>query len=78
MASTRVEIRPELLLWACERAGDGAAALREKYSVQEWISGEKKPTLKQIEDFARAARVPMGYLFVEHRPILIIRDPDTL
>ena len=77
MAIIRVEVRPELLRWACDRAGDGGAALREKFK---WISGETKPTLKQLEDFAKAARVPVGYLFLPTPPVekLPIRDLRTM
>jgi transcriptional regulator with XRE-family HTH domain len=82
VATIRVEVKPELLRWACERAGDGAAALREKYPIGEWIRGERKPTLKQLEAFARAARVPMGYLFLpsppdEKLPIQDLRTIDS-
>jgi hypothetical protein len=80
VATIRVDVKPELLRWACERAGDGAAALREKHFVDEWISGDRKPTLKQIEDFAKAAHVPVGYLFLLEPPEekLPIRDLRTV
>lgn len=80
VTTIRVEIRPELLIWACERAGAAEAALREKYPVAEWTRGDKKPTLKQLDAFARAARVPMGYLFLPAPPEekLPIRDLRTV
>ncbi len=36
--------------------------------VKAWIEGEQKPTLKQLEDFARKVHVPFGYLFLEEPP----------
>ncbi len=81
MTAIRADVRAELLRWACERAGpDAAIALREKYAVEEWIRGDKKPTLKQLDAFAKAARVPMGYLFLSEPPEekLPIRDLRTI
>jgi Zn-dependent peptidase ImmA (M78 family) len=81
MAIIRVDIKPELLLWACDRAGDGGAALRERFAnLDAWIQGEAKPTLKQLEDFAKFARVAVGYLFLPEPPVekLPIRDLRTL
>jgi Zn-dependent peptidase ImmA (M78 family) len=74
-------VRPELLRWACERAGDSGVALRENHPLlDEWVRGDTKPTLKQLERFAKAARVPLGYLFLPAPPKepLPIRDLRTL
>ena len=69
MPVPRVEVRPEILLWACDRAGDGASALRAKFPrLDEWIRRESNPTLKQLEDFAKSARVPFAYLFLTEPP----------
>lgn len=69
MSITRVNIKPELLRWACDRAGEGGVALLENYPLlDDWLRGETKPTLKQLEGFAKAARVPLGYLFLPTPP----------
>lgn len=69
MATIRVDVRPELLRWACDRAGAGGEALRENHPLlDEWVRGDVKPTLKQLEGFANAARVPVGYLFLSAPP----------
>ena len=53
---TRVEIRPALLRWATERSGDRAADIRERFpKLVLWERGEVKPTLKQLERFAKTA-----------------------
>lgn len=81
MAVIRVDVKPELLRWACDRAGDSGTMLREKFTnLDSWIEGKTKPTLKQLEDFARAARVAIGYLFLPDPPVerLPIRDLRTV
>lgn len=65
---TRVEINPEVLRWAIERSGK-AAAIEDKFpKLREWERGESQPTLRQLEDFARATATPFGYLLLEEPP----------
>lgn len=73
----RVDIKPELLRWARERAGLGIEDLRRKFSAAEaWERGEAKPTLKQLEAFAKATFVPVGYLFLPQPPEERLPIPD--
>ena len=66
---TRVTVKKELLSWARERAGLEQDALIGKFKkLPEWEAGEVQPTLKQVEDFARAVHVPVGYLFLTKPP----------
>ena len=74
---TRVEVRPELLRWARERAGDRATELHRRYPQSDlWERGDAKPTLKQLEAFAKAACVPIGYLFLPEPPVERVPIPD--
>ncbi len=67
---TRVPVQPELLRWARERAGVAQEDLVEKFqSLPEWESGEIRPTLKQLEAFARVVHVPFGYLLFPEPPV---------
>jgi len=53
--STRISVNPELLTWARERAGLDTLALAGRLpKLSEWEAGELQPTLRQLEDFARA------------------------
>ena len=73
----RVEVKPELFRWACKRCGAGAESLYERFpKLEEWESGETKPTLKQLETFAKAARVSVGYLFLSEPPVEKLPIPD--
>lgn len=73
----RVEVKPDMLRWALERAGMSTDDLRRKFpKIIQWAKGEVKPTLKQLEAFARAVRVPVGYLFLPKPPEEQIPIPD--
>ena len=73
----RVEVKPALLQWAIERAGDRAGAVRKRFPhLAEWQQGESRPTLKQLEAFAKGACVPLGYLFLPEPPEEKLPIPD--
>jgi len=74
---TRVPVDPRLLIWARERAGLDTAALLHRFpKLAEWEAGARQPTLKQLEDFARAVHVPFGYLFFPEPPTESLPIPD--
>jgi len=75
---TSAAIRPELLRWARERAGieDIDQLLGRFPRLNEWESGETQPTLKQLESFAQAVHVPIGYLFLPEPPEERLPIPD--
>ncbi|MBI4677791.1 MAG: ImmA/IrrE family metallo-endopeptidase [Elusimicrobia bacterium] len=73
----RVEVKPELLHWARERAGYSLAGLRKRFArLESWERGEAMPTLKQLEAFAKATFVPIGYLFLAEPPDERVPIPD--
>ncbi|MCL4231014.1 MAG: ImmA/IrrE family metallo-endopeptidase [Dehalococcoidia bacterium] len=73
----RAEVRPELLRWAAERSRRDPDELRTRFKhLERWEQGEAHPTLKQLEDFARATHTPIGYLFLQAPPIESIPIPD--
>jgi Zn-dependent peptidase ImmA (M78 family) len=73
----RVAIKPELLRWARERSGRSAESLAGKFpKLAAWEAGTARPTLKQLERFAKAMFVPVGYLFLREPPVERIPIPD--
>ncbi len=73
----RVEIRPEMLRWARERARLSPAALGRRFPhLEAWESGAMRPTLKQVEDYAGATHTPVGYLFLPQPPVERVPIPD--
>lgn len=75
---TRVAIGPEMLRWARERAAiHDASELQGRFpKLGEWETGEAQPTLKQLEAFAQAVHVPIGYLFLPEPPEEPLPIPD--
>ena len=74
---TRVPVNPELLRWARERSGIAQEDLAAKFrKLPEWEDGETQPTLKQVEAFARAVHVSVGYLFLTEPPEEAVPIPD--
>lgn len=74
---TRVPVNPELLEWAreCSRVAQEDLVARFK-PLPEWESGETQPTLKQVENSARAVHVSVGYLFLTERQEEPVPIPD--
>lgn len=73
----RVDVAPALLEWATERSGRAPEELDERFpALAEWASGETRPTLKQLEKFAKATDTPVGYLFRREPPEEHLPVPD--
>jgi len=73
----RVEIKPEMLRWARERARFSLDELTPRFpQLAAWEDAKTLPTLKQIEKFARATYTPIGFLFLPAPPVEQIPIPD--
>ena len=72
-----VDIKSNLLSWARERAGMDFYSLERRFPrLADWEDGRIKPTLKQIERFAKATYTPVGYFFLDEPPVEKIPIPD--
>ena len=77
MAVTRVPVPPEMLLWACERAGFDVAHLAKRMpQLPAWVRRERQPTLKQLDKLAHLTHTPLGYLFLPEPPDERLPVPD--
>ena len=73
----RVPVPPEMLLWACNRAGRDVADVAERVpQLWAWIRSEQQPTLKQLERLAKVTHTPLGYLFLPEPPDERLPVPD--
>ena len=73
----RVEVKPDLLRWARERAGFDLDELARRFpQLEAWEHGAAHPTLRQIERFAKATHTPVGFLFLQEPPIERVPIPD--
>lgn len=73
----RVDIKPDLLNWACQRAGISADEIIHRFpQFRAWVRKEVRPTLKQIEQFAKATYTPVGFLFLPTPPVERVPIPD--
>ena len=73
----RVPVNPELLSWARERAGLDSLALTNRFpKLPDWENRTQLPTLRQLEEFARAVHVPIGFLFLPAPPNEALPIPD--
>ena len=64
-----VAVKPTLLNWAQKRSGQSIQSLDRKFpNLKLWKTGKAKPTLKQLEKFAKTVHAPIGYLFLDEPP----------
>ena len=73
----RVDVKPELLCWARKRSHIDTRDLQKRFPLlADWERGEKRPTFRQLEDFAKATHTPFGYLFLPEPPEESMPIPD--
>lgn len=75
--SVRVSVQPALLAWARERSGVPLDEVASKFpALDDWESGRRQPTLKQLEKFANSMHAPIGYFFLSEPPEESLPVPD--
>ncbi len=66
-----------MISWALKRASLDAHDLTSRFpELPDWEAGRKRPTLKQLKSFAKAAHVPFGYMFLSEPPAELAPIPD--
>ena len=73
----RVPVQPQMLQWAVDRARVTPGEVRARFANYDaWVAGTAKPTLRQLEEFARAMHASIGYFFMPEPPVEVIPIPD--
>lgn len=74
---TTIAASVPVLRWAAQRARLHDHDLTTRFRKWPlWLNGEAKPTLKQLEDFARLTHTAIGYFFLPEPPALALPVPD--
>lgn len=75
--TVRVPVHGAALTWAQQRSRVPRETLLSKFpALDAWEAGDKHPTLKQLERFARATYTPVGYLLLADPPEESLPVPD--
>lgn len=65
----RYEVKRDVLIWAIKESQKSMNDIELKFSkINEWISGDSAPTIKQIESLANFLKIPFGYMFLATPP----------
>ncbi len=65
----RVAVNERVLGWAIERSGRPFDVLEQKFPrIRQWETGKDQPTLRQLEELAKATLTPLGYFFLSAPP----------
>src|SRR5689334_21189337 len=77
MSTIRLEVKPEVLRWARERARLTVDQLSKAFpDLSAWERETKRPTLKQLERYARRTHAPIEYFFLPAPPDEPLPIPD--
>jgi Zn-dependent peptidase ImmA (M78 family) len=71
-----VPVAPSVLSWALEVTNADVDHLRGRFKIDRWLALDARPTLKQLQDFAKASGVGFGYLLLPQPPAWELPVPD--
>ena len=65
MPSVKIKINPSVLTWAINNSNADEFFVRASFpNIDEWLSGNKKPTFNQLENLSKKLHIPFGYLLL--------------
>ncbi|HST46291.1 ImmA/IrrE family metallo-endopeptidase [Jatrophihabitans sp.] len=75
--ANRVSVAPELLVWARKRSGRQVSDFAKRFpKLEQWESGALAPTMRQLENYAKATHTPIGFFFLHEPPVEEVPLPD--
>lgn len=71
--SVRALVKPEILVWARERAGYDQETAAKKVQIKldrfaQWEAGEEQPTVNQLRNLARVYKRPLSVFYLQESP----------
>jgi len=71
--SLKIEVQPDVLKWAIKNSGLPENQIANKIKVNintlnDWLSGTKKPTLRQLESLSQILKRPLAAFFLSKPP----------
>ena len=77
MAAALIAPNPEIISWAMQRAGKSSSDFESiGKHAEKWLSGEKWPTIKQVQKIAAKTHVPFPYFYGDDIPVMTLQIPD--
>lgn len=65
----RIKINKEIYIWAIRESKKDFEEIKARFKdIEAWISQDKSPTFRQIEELANFLKVPLGYMFLDEPP----------
>lgn len=68
MASVTVPVHTAIIDWVLQNIHDEQMETKVLERLDAWKSGEKIPTLNQLEEMSRKTHIPFGYFFLQTPP----------
>ena len=67
--TNRIKINKEIYIWAIKESKKDFEEIEYKFKdIEAWISQDKFPTFRQVEELANFLKVPLGYMFLDEPP----------
>ena len=68
MASITIPVHSAIIDWVLQNIPEEQPASEVTERLNAWKSGEKTPTLNQLEEMSRKTHIPFGYFFLQTPP----------
>lgn len=70
-----IDINTKIFEWAINYSGQESALSVKFPKLNKWINEDDYPTVRQLEKFSKATRVPFGYFFLDEIPTVSLSIP---
>jgi len=76
MTRITIPVNEGVIRWALERSSHEAMDLTRRFPhITDWLTGNRQPTMHQLEELAKATSTPLGFFFLSEPPTLRLTIP---